>query len=128
MKSHIVAGVLSLVAGTQALAQTSATHALPHVAVLATGGTIAGTAAQAAQTTGYKPGVLTADVLLKSVPSLDDVAQVTGEQVANVGSDNMDNATLLKLAKRVNEVSRATISPVSWSRTVPIPWKKLRTS
>jgi L-asparaginase len=99
IKSCIFAGVLTLVAGPHVMAQT-----LPHVAVLATGGTIAGTAAQASQTTGYKPGVLTADVLLKSVPSLGDVARVTGEQVANVGSDNMDNATLLKLAKRVNEV------------------------
>jgi len=83
-------------------AQTAA--ALPHVAVLATGGTIAGTGSSDTQTTGYKPGVLTADMLLKSVPSLGKVAQVSGEQVSNVGSDNMTNEILLKLAKRVNQL------------------------
>ncbi|AZD08925.1 L-asparaginase [Pseudomonas chlororaphis] len=85
-------------------AQPQTPKDLPHVAVLATGGTIAGTADQETQTTGYKPGVLTAGALLKSVPSLDKVARVTGEQVVNVGSDNVDNDVLLKLAKRVNEV------------------------
>lgn len=76
----------------------------PHVAVLATGGTIAGTAANETQSTGYKSGVLTADALLKSVPSLGKVAQVSGEQVSNVGSENITNDILLKLAKRVNQL------------------------
>lgn len=85
-----------------AQAQTSAT--LPRIAVLATGGTIAGTGGSDTQTTGYKPGVLTADTLLKSVPSLGKIAQVSGEQVSNVGSDNITNEILLKLAKRVNQL------------------------
>lgn len=91
---------LTFTAVTSVFAQT----ALPHVTVLATGGTIAGTAAQATQTTGYKSGVLTAEALLNSVPSLDKVVQVSAEQVANVGSDNMDNEILLKLAKRINDL------------------------
>ncbi|WP_311767573.1 MULTISPECIES: type II asparaginase [unclassified Burkholderia] len=77
---------------------------LPHVAVLATGGTIAGTGLSETQSTGYKSGVLTADALLKSVPSLGKVAQVFGEQVSNVGSENITNEVLLKLAKRVNQL------------------------
>ncbi|WP_105506488.1 type II asparaginase [Paraburkholderia sp. BL21I4N1] len=77
---------------------------LPHVAVLATGGTIAGTGTSETQSTGYKPGVLTADALLKSVPSLGKVAQVSGEQVSNVGSENITNEILLKLAKRINQL------------------------
>ncbi len=76
--------------------------ALPRVAVLATGGTIAGTGASETQTTAYTSGVLTADALLRSVPSLEKVARVSGEQISNVGSDNMTNEILLKLAKRVN--------------------------
>ncbi|WP_437881664.1 type II asparaginase [Pseudomonas sp. LRF_L74] len=108
-KSGVFAIALTVTAVSNAMAQSS----LPQVAVLATGGTIAGTAAQDTQTTGYKPGVLTADALLKSVPSLDKVAKVSAEQVANVGSDNMDNEILLKLAKRVNELlARDDISGV----------------
>ncbi|SAL80908.1 L-asparaginase, type II [Caballeronia arvi] len=91
-------------AQAQSQVQTRQQPALPHVAVLATGGTIAGTAATETQTTGYKPGELTADALLKSVPSLGKVAQVSGEQVSNVGSDNITNVILLKLSKRVNEL------------------------
>lgn len=74
----------------------------PSVAVLATGGTIAGTAADETQTTGYKSGVLTADALVASVPSLKKIANITAEQISNVGSENIDNETLLKLAKRIN--------------------------
>ncbi|WP_162286839.1 type II asparaginase [Pantoea stewartii] len=84
------------------LSFSSHAEILPKVVVLATGGTIAGTGASEMQTTGYKPGVLTADMLLKSVPSLSKVAQVSAEQVSNVGSDNINNEILLKLAKRVN--------------------------
>ncbi|MFJ4143241.1 type II asparaginase [Pseudomonas sp. NPDC089734] len=104
LRSPLFAGMLSLLSMSGTVAQTQAQPELPHVAVLATGGTIAGTAESSTQTTGYKPGVLSAEALLKSVPSLGKVAQVTGEQVANVGSDDMDNEILLKLAKRVNEL------------------------
>ncbi|SAL05729.1 L-asparaginase [Caballeronia arationis] len=86
----------STIAQTPQPPQTS----LPHVAVLATGGTIAGTGSSETQTTGYKSGVLTADVLLKSVPSLGTVAQVSGEQVSNVGSENITNDVLLKCVFR----------------------------
>lgn len=105
----------TLVGPAMAQTQTDASMpaALPHVAVLATGGTIAGTAANETQSTGYTPGVLTADALLKSVPSLAKVAQVSGEQVANVGSENITNAILLKLAKRINQLlARADIAGV----------------
>ncbi|RMQ43246.1 Type II L-asparaginase [Pseudomonas cichorii] len=104
LRSPLFAGVLSLLSMSAATAQTATQAELPHIAVLATGGTIAGTAESSSQTTGYKPGVLTADALLKTVPSLGKVARVTGEQVANVGSDDIDNEILLKLGKRVNEL------------------------
>lgn len=100
--------VIGCIFSEPTLAQTqpqSATQTpLPHVAVLATGGTIAGTAANETQSTGYKSGVLTADALLKSVPSLGKVAHVSGEQVSNVGSENITNEILLKLARRVNQL------------------------
>ncbi|MEX3776824.1 type II asparaginase [Pseudomonas sp. MYb118] len=104
LNAGLVAAIVSIFSVTGAMAQTQDTYALPTVAVLTTGGTIAGTAEQETQTTGYKPGVLTAQALIASVPSLGKVANVTAEQVANVGSDNMDNEVLLKLAKRINEL------------------------
>lgn len=81
---------------------TSKAQDLPKVFVLATGGTIAGTGTSEMQTTGYKSGVLTADKLIESVPSLSKVARISAEQVSNIGSDNINNEILLKLAKRVN--------------------------
>jgi L-asparaginase len=102
--SLVAFGLFSSGAIAQTETQNPVQTSLPHIAVLATGGTIAGTAANETQTTGYKPGVLTADALLKSVPSLGSVAQVSGEQVSNVGSENVTNEILLRLAKRINEL------------------------
>src|SRR4051794_32916416 len=81
----------------------SAAH-LPHVVILATGGTIAGAAAANTQTTGYKAGAVAVDVLVQAVPELKSVARVDGEQIANIGSENMTSDVLLKLAKRINEL------------------------
>ncbi|MCM2989887.1 type II asparaginase [Bacillus safensis] len=77
---------------------------LSNIKVLATGGTIAGSSDSDTDTTGYKSGSLGIDKVIASVPQLKDIANVTGEQVANVGSENVDNALLLKLAKRVNQL------------------------
>ncbi|WP_342462295.1 type II asparaginase [Bacillus sp. FSL R5-0286] len=77
---------------------------LSNIKVLATGGTIAGSSDSNTDTTGYKSGALGIDKVIASVPQLKNIANVTGEQVANVGSENVDNALLLKLAKRVNQL------------------------
>jgi L-asparaginase len=42
--------------------------------------------------------------LIKAVPNLDKLAEITGEQVVNIGSQDMNNEVWLKLAKRLNEV------------------------
>jgi L-asparaginase len=39
-------------------------------------------------------------VLIDAVPQLKQLAQITGEQVANVGSENMNDAIWLDLAGR----------------------------
>jgi L-asparaginase len=41
------------------------------------------------------------------VPNLDKLGVITGEQVANIGSQDMSDEVWLKLAKRVNEVLKA---------------------
>ncbi|HUL81251.1 MAG TPA: type II asparaginase [Gammaproteobacteria bacterium] len=74
---------------------------LPKIRVLATGGTIAGAQASATDY-GYKSGTYDVNSLLKAVPNLDKLAVLTGEQVANIGSQDMNDEIWLKLAKRVN--------------------------
>jgi L-asparaginase len=74
---------------------------LPKVRVLATGGTIAGAQASATDY-GYKSGAYDVNSLIKAVPNLDKLAVITGEQVANIGSQDMNDEIWLKLAKRVN--------------------------
>ena len=75
---------------------------LANVVILATGGTIAGTAGSATQTTGYTAAKVAVDQLLEAVPDLKKLANVRGEQVAQVASESMTNDVWLKLAKRVN--------------------------
>ena len=74
---------------------------LPKVRVLATGGTIAGAQASATDY-GYKSGAYDVNSLIKAVPNLDKLAVITGEQVANIGSQDMNDEIWLKLARRVN--------------------------
>ncbi|HVS51712.1 MAG TPA: type II asparaginase [Opitutaceae bacterium] len=76
----------------------SASPALPRIRVLATGGTIAG--AQTGGGRGYKAATLSMDALVGAVPQLAELAQLEVEQVAAIGSQDMDDATWLKLAAR----------------------------
>ena len=70
---------------------------------MATGGTIAG--AQATQAdAGYRSGAFSVNDLIKAVPQLKNIAEMSGEQVANIGSQTMNHEVWLKLARRVNEV------------------------
>jgi L-asparaginase len=91
--------VLSLAAGGAAFAK-------PSIRILATGGTIAG-AQSNSQSYGYKSGSFKVEDLIGAVPQLKDVATLTGEQVANIGSQDMNDAIWLKLAQRVNQVLAA---------------------
>jgi L-asparaginase len=86
-----------------ALTLSTAAQAKPKIKVLATGGTIAGAQASSSEV-GYKAGSFSIDDLIKAVPNLDQLADLTGEQIANIGSQNMNHEVWLKLAKRVNEV------------------------
>ncbi|MER0046638.1 L-asparaginase [Pectobacterium odoriferum] len=82
----------------------NAAENLPNIVILATGGTIAGSAAANTQTTGYKAGALGVETLIQAVPELKTLANISGEQVASIGSENMTSDVLLKLSKRVNEL------------------------
>ena len=75
---------------------------LAHVTILATGGTIAGSGATSTTTVGYTAATVGVDRLIAAVPELAKVAQVKGEQVFQIASENMSNEHWLILAKRVN--------------------------
>src|SRR6185436_18009846 len=78
----------------------------PNVVILATGGTIAGAAATGTQS-GYTSGAVTIDAMIAAVPGLKDMANIKGEQIANVGSQDMSFDIMLKVAKRINELARS---------------------
>ncbi|BDC41104.1 asparaginase [Paraburkholderia terrae] len=76
---------------------------LPRIVVLATGGTISGTA-DARSAIGYNSGERTGQQLLKDVPGIGKFATITAEQVSNVGSQDMNDGIWFQLAKRINEI------------------------
>jgi L-asparaginase len=77
---------------------------LPKVVVLATGGTIAGAAASDVQA-GYTSGQVGVEQLLAAVPQAKKLALLRGEQVANIGSQDMNDEVWLKLAGRINALA-----------------------
>jgi L-asparaginase len=83
-----------------------AQHSKPNIVILATGGTIAGAAATGTQS-GYTSGAVTIDAMLDAVPGIKDLANIKGEQISNVGSQDMTFEIMLKVAKRINELARS---------------------
>lgn len=77
--------------------------AKPNIIILATGGTIAGSGTSSIKS-AYSAGAVTVDKLLSAVPAINDMANIKGEQISNIGSQEMNNEVWLKLAKRVNEL------------------------
>jgi L-asparaginase len=83
--------------------RAQANQTLPTVMVLATGGTIAGAAATNVQA-GYSSGQVGVDQLIAAVPEAKKLATLKGEQVSNIGSQDMNDEVWLKLANRVNAI------------------------
>jgi L-asparaginase len=93
-----------LFAGGLSASDENAPKHLPTVVILATGGTIAGSGATSTTTVGYKAATVPVDALIQAVPELKNIANVRGEQVFQIASQNMTNDKWLILAKRVNEL------------------------
>ena len=72
--------------------------------ILAMGGTIAGKAGDRAATTGYQAGAVGVEELIAAVPQINEVAEITGEQLAAIDSKDITAAELLRLAGRVREL------------------------
>ena len=103
MRSRIRSFSLLLVILTFVSCQTGAQGRKPKVVIVATGGTIAGSATSQTSA-GYQSGAVGVDILIEAVPQLKEIADVTGEQVASIGSQDMNDEVWLKLAKKVNEL------------------------
>jgi L-asparaginase len=76
---------------------------LPRIIILATGGTIAGSGASADRA-GYTAGKIPIDELVGAIPSVKKVANITGEQISSIGSQDMTIDIWKKLAVRANEI------------------------
>lgn len=84
---------------------TGNAFALPGIKVLATGGTIAGAQSDPGKA-HYDPGVVKIESIIASAPQIAKIAQLSGEQVSNIGSQDMNNEVWMKLARRVNELQK----------------------
>ena len=69
--------------------------------ILGTGGTIAGSAATGTQP-GYTSGKVPIEGMIAAVPGIEALAEVSGEQLANVGSQDITFAIMIELANRIN--------------------------
>ncbi|WP_058910090.1 type II asparaginase [Entomohabitans teleogrylli] len=95
--------LLSCLIGTALLTSPLSLLAKPGVTLFATGGTIAGKASSAKEATEYKAGELSVGQLVAAVPALNEVATISGVQIANVPSGDIDQQILLALTKKITD-------------------------
>ena len=89
--------------GVAMMLGTLGASAKPNVYILATGGTIAGQGVSSTQT-NYHAGGVAIQTLIDAVPAMTNIANITGEQVVNIGSQDMTVDVWLTLANRINEL------------------------
>jgi L-asparaginase len=82
------------------LCSAAVAQPVPHVRILGTGGTIAGSNTDNSSTS-YRSGVVGVNDLVKALPGVDRIATISAEQVANVASGDMDEARWRTLLGRV---------------------------
>ena len=99
MKKTLTALTLSL-----GLILPLTTFAKNNVVVVATGGTIAGAGANSTNSATYTAAKVPVDDLLKAVPQIQDLANVSGIQALQVASESITDKELLSLARQVNDL------------------------
>src|SRR4051794_25662745 len=100
--------IITILTLGNSLAAIGQNRDLPNIVILATGGTIAGVASTGTQA-GYTSGAVTIDAMLAAVPGIKGLANVKGEQISNVGSQDMTLNIMLTLAKRINALLAQTV-------------------
>src|SRR5437773_4655063 len=94
---------LFLVLALAAACKYSLAQNKKNIVILATGGTIAGAGGTGTQSS-YTSGAVGIDTMVNAVPGIEKLANIKGEQISNVGSQDMSFEIMLKLAKRLNEL------------------------
>jgi L-asparaginase len=102
-RASILAAVALMSWTASAHAQAHAQVHKPRIVIVATGGTIAGSA-ESTTAAGYKSGAVAVDVLINAVPQMKKFADVRGVQVSSVGSQDMNDELWVKLATEVNRL------------------------
>src|ERR1044071_2550693 len=97
--------LLSILAFLIVIAQVQAQQQLPKVIILATGGTIAG-AGTSSTRAGYTAGKIPIDDLIGAIPDIKKSADITGEQISSIGSQDMTIDIWKKLAVRIRSEER----------------------
>lgn len=75
----------------------------PKIWILTTGGTIAGSAENSANFK-YKSGKISPSEILKFLPKICEIAEIKCEEIANIGSQDMNFKIWINLANRINEI------------------------
>lgn len=73
------------------------------IAIVATGGTIAGTG-QPGKAVAYRAGEMNVDDIIQSIPMIQEVAHIQEYQLMNVDSNEMNPSRWLMLSRTVNEL------------------------
>lgn len=94
----------TLVLLAAAILCAASASAKPNIYILATGGTIAGSGLGSSTQTNYHAGGVAIQTLIDAVPAMTEIANITGEQVVNIGSQDMTTDVWLTLANRINEL------------------------
>jgi L-asparaginase len=74
-----------------------------NIVILATGGTIAGVG-ESSHGSKYASGKVTVEQMIEANPSLKELANLKGEQVFQMGSENMNDDSWLTIARKVNDL------------------------
>jgi L-asparaginase len=93
----LAASLVVVVLGVLSCVRTQSAETPPSIVVLATGGTIAGAAGSNVQA-GYTSGQVGVEQLIAAVPEAQKLAKLRGEQISNIGSQDMNDEVWLKLA------------------------------
>ena len=104
--SKIITATMALLLVAVTLFVQAQDKKLPNVVILATGGTIAG-AGTSATGSAYTSGQVKIEAMIDAVPNIRDLANLKGEQISNVGSQDMSVKIWLDLANRINELLAA---------------------
>ena len=79
----------------------------PEIVILATGGTIAGSGATTTSSASYQSATVGVEALIQAVPELAELADVRGEQVFQIPSQDYTNEYLMQLGRRVSKLVKS---------------------